>query len=117
MSTFQCSGCHKTHQYGLYAVAQLSQGHALTFTGCECGKGTTLTPATYRKAQEKMREARRTEKAIMASVQAARSGRHVRAITTKRHAKRLHALLSEYEDGSRDGERWNFGPGSVEVVT
>jgi RNase P subunit RPR2 len=57
MSTFQCSGCHKPHVYAPYAIAQLSQGHTLTFT-CSCGKETALTPSKYRKARDRIREAR-----------------------------------------------------------
>ena len=57
MSTFQCSGFRKPHVYAPYAIAQLGQGHALTFT-CSCGNETALTPSKYRKARERMREAR-----------------------------------------------------------
>lgn len=59
----------------------------------------------------------KTLKFIAESVEAARVGQHVRIITTRRDAKHLHALLAEHEDGLRVGGKWNFGPGSVEVVT
>lgn len=59
----------------------------------------------------------KTEKMVDAAVSAARTSGRIVAVTTKREAKRMQALLAEYEDGSRSGGRWDFGPGSVEVVT
>lgn len=64
-----------------------------------------------------MRITDKTLKFIAKSVQAARAGQSIRIITSRRDAKHVHALLAKHEGGSRNGERWNFGPGSVEVVT
>jgi hypothetical protein len=64
-----------------------------------------------------MRRHGKRQKFISEAVQVARSGQRCRIITSCRDAKSLHAMLSEYEDGSRKGERWEFGPGSVEVAT
>lgn len=56
---FKCSKCKASHPYKLYAVAQLSQGHDVIFSGCACGSATTLTPAKYRRDRAK-HKARKT---------------------------------------------------------
>lgn len=59
----------------------------------------------------------KTIRAIAEAVDAARGGQTVRIITSKTDAKQLRALMADYRDGVRTGDRWAFGSGSVEIVT
>jgi hypothetical protein len=46
-----------------------------------------------------------------------KDGRRVVLVTTKRDASRIHAALKRIGVGTREGDTWKIGKGSIEVRT
>jgi DNA-directed RNA polymerase subunit RPC12/RpoP len=48
-SSFVCPSCRAKHDYNIYALAQLAQGHELIFF-CDCGEKLLLKRRSVRRA-------------------------------------------------------------------
>lgn len=49
--SFKCPACKKIHNYSIYALAQLAQGHELIFT-CDCGEKLYLKRRSVKRASK-----------------------------------------------------------------
>jgi hypothetical protein len=59
----------------------------------------------------------KTELALRVMVEEAKAGARIVAISNKQTAARTHAAIKRLGGGTRDGDTWTIGKGSIEVRT